>query len=651
MVIQKQGERDRPDLAPIFSAPVRWGYEFVPPSGLQLSPERNHPPVMRQVAVMPVADNTDVEQLKKLMYWSAGVALVLDLVVLTARLSAVYFLISLVAVGLSIWAAARFRAKVGPGGPKTGETVAIIVTAFIIPPLGLFLQGLRAQQHSGMLQHQRVADPADVAAAQREHERAVADWQRRIAEFEQSEQRRVNETECWFPVVPSPGSHLICAFGGSSRTWAFALATIGGSMLGSGRRVLVVDLSRRTSVDGLWELAARQGYPVVPAAPPSQSPMLPGVAGMSWDSLTTILSEVSQSAQRDAAVSRHERHEDRAVLREVAGCLDPDGLVSITRLEAALHVVVSAGAPRAGGAICEGEYDRLAMLYNDVQRQHGGVMERVTRLERMLRGLHLLENPAGGPGGPADSAALRVASIDKRADELDNEILSDLYFQLLLQSMREGVVDADFLVLLGADRISRNSLEILGTYSEREQLPVLLFFEHLRDDAVQVIGGGGAAAVFFTLANHREAKEAADFIGRQYKWVESQRTRAYSESLTRSRGTEESENVSESHTFGLTGSSGMRHTTQTTGRSVGETLSEAIARSGEYSSSEQRVREAVIEPEVLMGLPVTGMICVEVQPDGTRVAANVDCHPKINYIPRVSKVPRPRSPQRFPMRY
>jgi hypothetical protein len=212
-------------------------------------------------------------------------------------------------------------------------------------------------------------------------------------------------------------------------------------------------------------------------------------------------------------------------------------------------------------------------------------------------------------------------------------------------------VDADFLVLLGADRISRNSLELLGTYSEREQLPVLLFFEHLRDDAVQVIGGGGAAAVFFTLANHHEAKEAADFIGSQYKWVESQRTRAYSESLTRSRGTEESENVSESHTSGITGDSGMRHTTHTSGKSVGETLSEAIARSQEYSSSEQRVREAVIEPEVLMGLPVTGMICVEVQPDGTRIAANVDCHPKINYIPRVSKVPRPRSTQRFPMPY
>jgi hypothetical protein len=292
------------------------------------------------------------------------------------------------------------------------------------------------------------------------------------------------------------------------------------------------------------------------------------------------------------------------------------------------------------------------VLYNDVQRQHGGVMERVTRLERMLRGLHVLEETSADrlqtAGNPDSVASLRVASINKRADELDSEILSDLFFQLLLHSMRDATVAADFLILVGADRISRNSLETLSTYAEREQVPTLLFFEHLRDDAVQVIGGGGAAAVFFALANHHEAQEASNFIGNEYKWIESQRTRSYSESVTRSRGNEKSENVSESYTRGFSGMESMFHWTEGHGQSWGESLSEAIAKSEEYSSSEQRVREAVIEPEVLMGLPVTGMICVEVQPDGRRVAANVDCHPKINYIPRVSKKPQERPDQRWP---
>jgi len=655
MTAVRHDAQELPDLAPMFSAPVRWGFEFAAPGALQLSPERDHPPAMREVATVSAASDAGIDQLTTGLFAGAGGALLFIIIAAAAGAGGLYFLIGLAAAGLSVWASVTFRAKTkfGIAHSGTGELVGLALVCFFVAPLGLFIQALRTQQRSALLRQQRVPDPKDLAAAQREHERAVAEWQRRVGEFEQFEQNRVATADCWFPVVPSPGSHLICAFGGASPTWAFALGTIGASMLGSGRRVFVIDVSRRRSVDGLWELARHQGYPVSPGSLPSQTPMLPSSEGLTWDSLATILSEVSHSAQRDAAVSRHERHEDRAVLREVAACLDQGIPVSIARLEAALRMVGSAGALPGDGSLSDGEYDRLTMLYNDVQRQHGGVMERVTRLGRMLRGLHMAESPAAGAGSPmgtADSgASLRVMSIDKKADELDSEILSDLFFQLLLHSMPNGAVPAEFLILLGADRISRNSLETLSTYAEREQIPTLLFFEHLRDDAVQVIGGGGAAAVFFTLANHREAQEAANFIGSQYKWVESQRTRAYSESITRSRGTEKSENVSESYTRGVSGLDRMFHSTESHGTTVGETLTEAIARSEEYSSSEQRVREAVIEPEVLMGLPVTGMICVEVQPDGRRIASNVDCHPKINYIPRVSKTPRGRPAQRLPM--
>jgi hypothetical protein len=676
MVEVKQYEPELPDLAPIFSAPVRWGFEFAPPGAIVLSPERDHPPAVRQVTTLSAAATAGIDQLTNILFAAVGITLLLSIILLAAHGGAVYFVVSLVAAGTSIWAAATFRSKtrLGVAGPGTGEVIALVVTSFLIPPLGLLIQALRTRGYSALLRQQQVPDPKDQAAARREHEKAVVDWQRRVTEFEQSEQNRRDKADYWFPVVPSPASHLICAFGGSSRTWAFALAAIGASMLGSGRRVFIVDVSRRTSVDGLWELAKHQGYPVSPRTLPSQSPMLPPFEGMTWDSLTAILSEVSHSAQRDAAVSRHERQEDRAVLREVAGGLDQDAPVSLTRLKAALHAVGSAAAPQGESAISDDEYDRLTALYNDVQRQHGGVMERVTRLERMLRVLRSLESSAAGQAEPVDSgASVRIMSIDKRADELDSEILSDLFFQLLLHSMRVSTVDADFMILLGADRISRNSLETLGTYAEREGVPTLLFFEHLRDDAVQVIGGGGAAAVFFALANHHEAKEAAEFIGSQYKWVESQHTRSYSESITRSHATQETESQSTSTTRGLTHTRGSSHSwggsgdnrTFNSGRSssisdslsvsdsytvsVGETLSEAIARSEEYSSSEQRVREAVIEPEVLMGLPVTGAICVEIQPDGRRIATNVDCHPKINYIPRVSKTSRGQSAERLPM--
>jgi hypothetical protein len=51
-----------------------------------------------------------------------------------------------------------------------------------------------------------------------------------------------------------------------------------------------------------------------------------------------------------------------------------------------------------------------------------------------------------------------------------------------------------------------------------------------------------------------------------------------------------------------------------------------------------------MEPEVIMGLPVTGMICVEVLPGGRRVAANVDCNPQVVFGARVAREPRALMP-------
>jgi len=645
-------QQEGPDLGPIFSGPVRWGFEPVQPRPAQPSPERDRPPGLRAPTTVSAA--AGVGQITTAIFAAAAITLVLEIVVFAANIAALIYLVALAGAGASIWATAAFRSKANLGQPGAFEAIRIGLLSLFIPPLGLLVQGLIGRARTAHLRQQRVPDAGDLAIAQRDYERALVDWRRRVSEFESSEQKRVNEVPHWYPVAPSPGSHLICAFGGSSLTWADALVTLGGSMLGSGRRVFIVDVSRRRSVDQLWDLARRQGYPVYPESVPSQTPMLPAVKEMNWESLTDVVSEVSHSAQRDAALRRHERQEDRAVLREVAGCLDRTAPASITRLEAALHVVASAGLPQGNGSLSDEEYDRLSVLYNDVQRQHGGVMERVTRLERMLRGLPALEQSPGErdhAAGEPDSS-LRVASIDKKADELDSEIRSDLFVQLLLHSMRNGAVAADFLILLGADGASKTALESLSTYAEREKLPAFLFFEHLRDDAVQVIGGGGAAAAFFTLANHREAQEAVSFIGSEFKWMESQHTRAYSQSVTQSRGTEQSESVGHSFTTGFSAgsSSGRSGTTTTTGThrsatasrstTVGQSQSEAAGASQERSTSEQRVREAVIEPEVLMGIAVTGMIYVEVQPGGQRVTANVDCNPEINYAPRVSMEPR-----------
>jgi hypothetical protein len=97
--------------------------------------------------------------------------------------------------------------------------------------------------------------------------------------------------------------------------------------------------------------------------------------------------------------------------------------------------------------------------------------------------------------------------VDKRIDELENDRLVDLLFQLLLRRVRAGSVQADVLVVLGADRVRP---EALVDHAGHSSFAVVLMFEYLRRDAIELIGTGGAAAAFMALGNHREAREAAN---------------------------------------------------------------------------------------------------------------------------------------------
>jgi len=230
------------------------------------------------------------------------------------------------------------------------------------------------------------------------------------------------------------------------------------------------------------------------------------------------------------------------------------------------------------------------------------------------------------------SGELGVIGVDKQTDDLENDRLVDLLFQLLLRRVRRGWAHNDVLIILGADRIRQEALESLMAHAERGHLRVLLFFEHLRQDAIEIVGGGGAAAAFLALGNHREAKEASDFIGAEYKWVESHHTASASKSLTQTLGREEGASTSGTVGFPLRVSLGH---TETRGR----TYDEAFGRNWEYTAGEERVREAVIEPEVLMGLPATGMIYVEVLAGGQRIATNLDCHPNIALSRRTAREP------------
>jgi hypothetical protein len=639
------------DLGPLFAGPARWGFETVAPAPPATSPERSHPPARRQVKLIPRTEAAGLRQAVTIVTIAAVGVIIMDSALGVFSIGGArgghviaVVLVNFVAAVVAFWAGRAWQRsrpgadlrKNAPVGKKDLIPVLNAVATFVIPDVVLPVEAVIGWIQIFKGKKELVPDPADSKRADEEYATAVSAWQQRVAQFEAAEHRRFDSADAWFPVPFSGAARMVCVFGGTDISWNAALSTLGASLLGGSARIMIGDLSRRRATDVLRDLCGRAGRPLDRVTLPGSEGAQDIFAGLSWSELSTILAEVLHSAQADLDVSRRERQEDRAVIREVAACLAPDGPVSVARLREALLVVQAADA--SGGLVAAEEYDRLSRLYNDVQRQHGGVLERITRIERVLRDFEVLDGHGSGDGlrGPAAEPAhprpgdssLQIIEIDKQSDNLDSERLVDLLFQLLLRHVRKGSAQADVLIVLGADRLRRGALESLMSSAEHERMAVLLFFEHLREDAIELIGAGGAAAAFFALGNHKEAKEASDFIGASYKWVESQHTKSAGESLTSAWA----ENTGQS--------SSWQAQSETRGRSYTETF----GTNKEYSASEQRVREAVMEPEVIMGLPVTGMICVEVLPGGRRVTANLDCNPQVVFGSRVARKPRALTP-------
>jgi hypothetical protein len=644
---------DGAEVSRLFAPPVRWGHEYVAPVPPAESPERGNPPTRRQVRTVPRAQAAGLRDAAVLAAIGAVGALILDSALGLFQTGGakgetmLVVLVHLAAAAVAFRVARAWQRSSSTGASAAGTSAAVrrnllpaanALVTFLAPYIVLPIEAWRLWRRVWRGRHDLVPHPGDAKRAEAEYERSKSAWQERIAQFEAAEAKRFEAANVWRPVPVSETAPMTCVFGGTSISWTAALVTLGASLLGSGARVVIGDLSRRVTADVLCDLCRTAGVPTTEAVLPGSPASADLFADISWSDLSTVLVEVLHSAQQDLDASRRERQEDRSVIREVAGCLESARPISIARLRRAMLVVQGAHPADGDGVITVGEHSNLVGLFNEVQRQHGGLMERVIRIERALRDFEVLDGSSGvstAPVAPGDRrtaqrlsgavehrGVLRVIAVDKHADELENERLIDLLFQLLLRRVRQGRADADLLIILGADRVRREALESLMAHAEHGRLRVLLFFEHLRQDAIEIVGGGGAAAAFLALGNHREAREASGFIGAEYKWVESQHTASAGESLTRSSSREKSTSTSGIVAMPSGLSLGRAKT-------KGRSYSEAFGESSEYAVGDERVREAVIEPEVLMGLPATGMIYVEVLPGGRRIATNVDCHPHI----------------------
>ena len=139
-------------------------------------------------------------------------------------------------------------------------------------------------------------------------------------------------------------------------------------------------------------------------------------------------------------------------------------------------------------------------------------------------------------------------------------MLAALAIQWLTVQVSASPASAPAAIVAGADEITRPHLERLSDACERRGVPLTLMFRHLREDSLQLLGGGTAA--FMRLGNHAEAEQAASYIGRRHTFVLSQRTVTRGGSHTATRGTSDShgtgKNSSDARTGGWSGRHGRR---------------------------------------------------------------------------------------------
>jgi hypothetical protein len=540
---------------------------------------------------------------------------------------------------------------------------AIALICFSIPYVVLAIEAFVGWRRTIVGADELVPDPRDAERARVEHDTAVAAWQQRITDVEAAEAERCEAATRWRPVPISNAVRTTCVFGGTARSWTAALTTLGASLLGSMQRVAIVDLAGQSTVDELCELCASTGIPTM-AAPFPGSAFADGLlADLGWEELASVLVEVLHAAQRDHHTSQTERLEDQGVIREVADCLDGSGQASIARLRGALRVLREGEGAAGAGALQQGERSRLLTLRESLHREQTQTLERVVRIERALRGMDVshraathgesaqLDGGAATHGGDSvqldgggqhtqdGRASLLAIGVDHGEDELSSEYFAGLLLELLTRRLRHGQLPIDALVLLGADRFQAHKLESLLSTAEAHETRAFIFFEHLRDDAIRLVGTGGAAAAFFRLGNHQEAAEATNFIGSEHRLVIAQETVSAGESLAQARGWERTRSASVNIGLPLTASVGL---TRGAGRSYSETFGQNV----QYTVGRERVREALIEPQELMGLPLTEMIYVEVLPGGRRATWNVDCHPQVGSSPHARREPSGEEAQR-----
>ncbi|TDD23770.1 hypothetical protein E1287_38720, partial [Actinomadura sp. KC06] len=582
--------------------------------------------------------------------------------------------------------ARRHRSRTLPLSLGAAGILALIAglgaAAFTIPstvPLGTLVLAAMAASPGLVLTSWSVRQRQDAREAhelaRRQHATGYQDqarqWQARRQAHESAERARLDGLPEW-GAARRP-AHRLDVFGGTLWAWEALLTTYGTSTLAV-QPLLVLDLSREVVSRELAELSQEAGMAVDVQLLPSRQSSSSLLTDMSPQDLVDAIVESMHGGTPDAA--RAERSMDDRILAKICAALGDD--VTLGRLAAALRALM--GEPDDGDVLTRDERRHIASELFTVEYRR----QAHANLSRIESYVHPLENLGAEPA-KAGAGYLTCIALDSQARNVRSELLTDLIVQWVTHRITASRDSTPALVVAGADELARRHLERLSDACERRGVPLTLLFRRLRETSAEMIGGGAVA--FMRLGNHEDAARAADFIGRDHRFVLSQITKniggneshtstgtegeADSETLSTSRTTGTSRNWGTSRSSGTSHSGGemfgmfpersasyQRGSNRGGSTSTSDTEGTATSTSRNWSAAyayaqgtnwsdadtTQRVYEYAVEPVTLQHLPDHALLLVESAPGGGRTLTAVECDPSIITLDRVTTGPLPEPP-------
>ena len=484
-------------------------------------------------------------------------------------------------------------ASLFPGSHVLGAAVTVVGVAAVLAALALIAATAtrRGEATRAVEQAER-----DLAAG---HQHQVALWAERKAAYERADRDRVDGLDEWGAARTPAGTRRVDVFGGSLHGWEAFLTVYGTSVLAE-RPALVADFSRELVCRELALTARAAGAPVDVQVLPAQLAGSSVLAGLPAQQLAAALVEAMHPD--DAQAARAERAIDSRILGEVCGALgDP---VSLARLAAALRVLM--GEQDKSGLLSPPERAHIAdgLFTAEYLRQ---VHPDLVRMESYIHPLAGL----AAPGPPRDPAYLTCIALQPGARSVRDELLAGMVVQWLTHHVTSASADVPAVIIVGADELARRHVERLSDACERRGVLLTLLFRHLREGSADLLGGG--AAGFMRLGNHQEAARAADFIGRQHRFVLSEVTASLGGNETHT--TEVSESLGESDTINVGAATGWL-------KGLGGA---GLGRAGRARAG--RWRQTYVEPHLVDGLRPRGRYQLErrgIHQEGVRVRRRAD---------------------------